>query len=72
MRRLCLDQPYSPARAIRLLVLVRAPARQSTLLLLRGPSVTFGPATPGLYIYPITLMLPANSDDAIRQLAAEK
>ena len=25
-----------------------------------------------LYIYPITLMLPANSDDAIRQLAGEK
>ncbi len=24
-----------------------------------------------LYIYPITLMLPVNSDDAIRQLAGE-
>jgi hypothetical protein len=43
MRRLCLDQPYSSLpRAIRLPVLVRAPARQSMLLLLEADLVTSG------------------------------
>jgi hypothetical protein len=39
MRRLCLDQPYSPARAIRLPVLLRAPA---LLLLLEADQLPLG------------------------------
>ena len=71
MRQLCLDQPYSSLSDLSILpVLVRAPVRQSMPCYLRVISYLCGPATPDSNL-PSPLMLPANSDDAIRQLAAE-